>query len=217
MSTGQLLLVLDLAGVFAFALDGALTAMRAAHLDLLGVIALGMVTALGGGALRDVLLGELPPASFEDWRYLFTATCGALAAFYGHRVLARLSRPILLFDTAGLSLFCVTGAGVALAAGAGAGQAILLGAVTAVGGGTIRDVLVRRVPSVLTGGLYAIPALLGASIAVAGAELGLPGAGVALGAAVACAGLRLAGVRFGWHAPRATLAPGELEERDPDA
>ncbi|GAB7192312.1 trimeric intracellular cation channel family protein [Kineococcus sp. NUM-3379] len=216
MTTGQLLLVLDLAGVFAFALDGALTAMRAAHLDLLGVVALGMVTALGGGVLRDVLLGELPPGSFEDWRYLFTATCGALAAFYGHRLWTRLHRPILLSDTAGLSLFCVTGAGVALEAGAGPGVAVLLGAVTGVGGGTFRDVLVGRVPAVLTGGLYAIPALLGAGIVVAGAQLGHPGGVVALAGALACAALRLAGVRYGWHAPRAGLEPGSLDAHPED-
>jgi uncharacterized membrane protein YeiH len=136
--------VLELVGVFAFALDGALTAMRSAHLDLFGVVTLGIVTAIGGGLLRDVLIGELPPASLRTWYYLTVATAGALAAFWGHALLSRLSRPILLFDTAGLSLFCITGAQSALDAGLGAGQAVLLGGLTAVGGGTLRDVLVRR-------------------------------------------------------------------------
>ncbi|WP_345712984.1 trimeric intracellular cation channel family protein [Kineococcus glutinatus] len=199
-------------GVFAFALDGALTAMRAAHLDLFGVVALGVVTALGGGALRDVLLGSLPPASFSDWRYLFVATCGALVAFWGHPLLRRLSRPILLSDTAGLSLFCVTGSAIALEAGAGPGQAVLLGAVSAIGGGTLRDVLVRRVPTVLTGGLYAVPALLGATIAVAGGRLGADGLPLALAAGGSCAALRLLGLRYGWHAPRARLVPRQLDE-----
>ena len=213
MSRETLLLVLELTGIFFFALDGALTAMRAAHLDLFGVITLGVVTALGGGAMRDVLVGNLPPASLSDWRYLFTATCGGLVAFWGHRLLSRLSRPILLFDTAGLSLFCITGAGVALEAGAGAGQAVLLGGVTAVGGGTLRDVLVRRVPGVLTGGLYAIPALLGASVAVLGHELGHPGLPVALAGAGLCAAVRLLAVRYDWHAPRARLrTPDQLDE-----
>ncbi|WP_432546414.1 trimeric intracellular cation channel family protein [Kineococcus sp. SYSU DK004] len=212
MSSLQLLLLLDLLGVFAFALDGALTAMRAAHLDLFGVVALGVVTAIGGGLLRDVLLGNLPPNSFRTWYYLATATAGALLAFVGHRVLARLTRPLLLFDTAGLSLFCVTGALIALEAGVGAGQAVLLGCLTGVGGGTIRDVLVRRVPSILTGGLYAVPALLGAVVVVAGVEAGADPLVPALVGAAACAALRIAGVVRGWHAPRATLtSPRELD------
>ncbi|WP_369070211.1 trimeric intracellular cation channel family protein [Kineococcus terrestris] len=212
MSSLHLLLLLDLLGVFAFALDGALTAMRAAHLDLFGVVALGVVTAIGGGLLRDVLLGNLPPNSFRTWYYLATATAGALLAFAGHRVLARLTRPLLLFDTAGLSLFCVTGALIALEAGVGAGQAVLLGCLTGVGGGTIRDVLVRRVPSILTGGLYAVPAMLGAVVVVAGVEAGADPLVPALAGAGACAALRIAGVVRGWHAPRATLtSPRDLD------
>jgi uncharacterized membrane protein YeiH len=209
VSAQGFLLLLELVGVFAFALDGALVAMRATHLDLFGVVALGVVTAVGGGILRDVLLGELPPATFRTWYYLATATGGALVAFWGHRLLARMSRPILVFDTIGLSLFSVTGAQLALDAGVGAGQAILLGGLTGVGGGTLRDVLVRRVPSVLTGGLYAVPALVGAVVAVLGTVLGFsPGASAFVGG-VLCAALRTGGVLGGWHAPRATLTTPE--------
>jgi len=208
-----LLLAFELVGVFAFALDGALTAMRWAHLDLFGVVALGVVTAVGGGILRDVLLGELPPATFRTWYYLATATAGALLAFWAHRLLARMTRPILVFDTIGLSLFSVTGAQVAYEAGIGAGQAILLGGLTGVGGGTLRDVLVRRVPSILTGGLYAVPALLGAAIAVTGPLLGLSVTVAALAGGLWCAVLRTGGVIRGWHAPRATLeSPRALDE-----
>ena len=143
-------LVLDLVGTFAFALNGALTAVRAARLDIVGVVVLGMITALGGGILRDILLGALPPATFSDWRYLVVAAGGGLVAFGLARQLERLALPIAVFDALGLSLFAVTGAGRALDLGAGVGQAVLLGTITAVGGGTIRDVLVRRVPSVLS-------------------------------------------------------------------
>ncbi|NIZ92327.1 trimeric intracellular cation channel family protein [Kineococcus rubinsiae] len=209
----DVLLALELVGVFAFALDGALTAMRSAHLDLFGVVTLGIVTAIGGGLLRDVLLGELPPASLRTWYYLTTATAGALAAFWGHRLLSRLSRPILIFDTAGLSLFCITGAQTALESGLGGGQAILLGGLTAVGGGTLRDVLVRRVPSILTGGLYAVPALVGASVAVLGDEFGADTLAWSLLGAAACAALRIGGILRGWHAPRAALSsPDALDE-----
>ncbi|WP_432542940.1 trimeric intracellular cation channel family protein [Kineococcus sp. SYSU DK002] len=212
MTAQGFLLLLELLGVFAFALDGALTAMRATHLDLFGVVTLGIVTAVGGGIARDVLLGQLPPASFQTWYYLATATAGALVAFWGHRLLSRMARPILVFDTIGLSLFAVSGAQLAVDAGAGAGQAILLGGLTAVGGGTLRDVLVRKVPGILTGGLYAVPAMLGASVAVVGPLLGV-GAGVsAFAGGVVCAAVRTGGTLRGWRAPRATLsAPDELD------
>ncbi|WP_432561798.1 trimeric intracellular cation channel family protein [Kineococcus sp. SYSU DK003] len=212
MTAQGFLLLLELVGVFAFALDGALTAMRATHLDLFGVVTLGIVTAVGGGILRDVLLGELPPATFRTWYYLATATAGALAAFWGHRLLARMSRPILVFDTVGLSLFSVTGAQLAVDAGLGAGQAILLGGLTGVGGGTLRDVLVRRVPGILTGGLYALPALCGAAVAVLGPLLGLSSGVSAFAGGAVCALLRTGGVLRGWRAPRATLtAPEQLD------
>ncbi|WP_432493569.1 trimeric intracellular cation channel family protein [Kineococcus gypseus] len=215
MSTAHLLLALDLAGVFAFALDGALTAMRRTTLDLFGVVALGVVTATGGGMLRDVLLGQLPPASLRTWYYLAVATLGALVAFRAHALLTRMARPLLVFDTLGLSLFAVTGAQVALEAGVGPGQAVLFGGLTAVGGGTLRDVLVRQVPGVLTGGLYAVPALVGAAVAVLGPLAGGRELAWALAGAAVCAGLRVGGVLRGWRAPRAPRAtphgPGEPE------
>lgn len=103
------LLVLDLAGTFAFAPNGALTAVRAGHLDLVGVITLGMITAVGGGILRDVLLSDLPLATFSDWRYLAVAASGGLIAFLFGKLLGRLSTSINVLDAAGLSLFAVTG------------------------------------------------------------------------------------------------------------
>ena len=160
------LLVLDLVGTFVFALDGALVALRVARLDIVGAITLGMVTAIGGGVIRDVLIGAVPPATFSDWRYLTVATAGGLIAFLLGNRLERLSSPITVLDAAGLSLFAVIGASKALDFGLGAGQAILLGAITGVGGGTLRDVLVRRVPAVLQSGLYAIPAIIGAALTV---------------------------------------------------
>lgn len=195
-------LVLDLAGTFAFALNGALTAVRAVRLDIVGVVTLAMITALGGGVLRDILLGALPPATFSDWRYLVVAAAGGLVAFVLSRQLERLAMPITVFDALGLSLFAVTGAGGALALGAGVGQSILLGAITGVGGGTIRDVLVRRVPSVLSSELYAIPALVGAAVVVVPERLGVGGPVWAFVGAGACLTIRLLGVGFRLEAPR---------------
>src|SRR3954452_18149060 len=106
MSVGPpLLLALDLTGTFAFAVNGALTAVRAARLDIVGVVALGMITALGGGIIRDVLIHRLPPATFSDWRYLAVAAAGGLIAFVSGRHLERLNTPITVLDAAGLSLF----------------------------------------------------------------------------------------------------------------
>jgi uncharacterized membrane protein YeiH len=205
------LLVLDLVGTFAFALNGALTAVRAAHVDIVGVITLGLITAVGGGIIRDILLGALPPATFVNWRYLAVAAAGGLIAFLFSRGLSRFTSPIDVLDAAGLSLFAVTGAGKALELGVGPVQAIILGTVTGVGGGTVRDVLIRQVPSVLSSGLYAIPALVGAAIVVLATSSGVSqvlGAPVALGAAASCFLIRMVGLRFGLDAPRPPGVPG---------
>src|SRR5688572_12900571 len=127
MSDPSVLLVLDLVGVFAFALNGALTAVSTTHIDIVGVITLGMITAVGGGIIRDVLLGALPPATFVDWRYLAVAAGGGLIAFLFNRWLGRFASAIEVLDAAGLGLFAVTGAGKALEVGGGPAQAIILG------------------------------------------------------------------------------------------
>jgi uncharacterized membrane protein YeiH len=209
------LLVLDLTGTFAFALNGALTALRATRLDIVGVVTLGMITALGGGTIRDVLLDALPPATFVDWRYLAVAAGGGLIAFVSGQHLARLTGPINALDAAGLSLFAVTGALKGLDLGFGAAQAILVGAITGVGGGTIRDVLIRRVPSVLSSGLYAIPALIGAAAVVLPRLAGASGAVVTMGAAALCFLIRMVGVRYDLNAP-SPLAPPTPEPPDDD-
>lgn len=196
-----LLLVLDLVGTFVFALDGALTALRTARLDIVGVVTLGTVTALGGGIIRDLLIGAVPPATFSDWRYLVVAATGGLVAFALARRPDRLSLPISLLDAAGLSLFAVTGASKALDYGLGAGQAVILGALTGVGGGTLRDVLIRRIPAILHSGLYAIPALVGAAITVAATGLGVYGPFAAIVAASVCFAVRLLGIVFNLNAP----------------
>ena len=211
MSTeSSVLLALDLTGTFAFALNGALTALRFARLDIVGVVTLGMITALGGGIIRDFLIDSLPPATFSDWRYLAVAAAGGLIAFVFGRRLERLNTPITVLDAAGLSLFAVTGAGKALDVGLGPAQAVILGAITGVGGGTLRDVLIRQIPSVLSSGLYAIPALLGATITVVAIRLGVDGLPAALVAASACFVLRMIGVRFDLSAPMPRATP------DPD-
>jgi uncharacterized membrane protein YeiH len=196
-----LLLALDLTGTFAFGLNGALTAVRATRLDVVGVVGLGIITALGGGVIRDVLIGSIPPATFRDWRYLALAVGGGLIAFALSRRLDRLEMPITLLDAVGLSTFAVIGASKALEFGLGIGPALLLGTVTGVGGGTIRDTLIGRVPTVLRSDLYAIPALVGSAITVATVRTDVYGVPAALGAAAVCFLIRMLGVWFHLNAP----------------
>src|SRR3954471_3139439 len=209
-----LLLALDLAGTFAFGLNGALTALRVARLDIVGVVTLGMITALGGGILRDVLIGSLPPATFSDWRYLAVAAGGGLVTFVFGRHLERRNTPSTVLDAAGLSLFAVTGASKALGLGLGPAQAVILGAITGVGGGTLRDVLIRQIPSVLSSGLYAVPALIGATATVAAIRLGDYGLPAAIGAAALCFGIRMLGVHFDLNAPLPPAAPERPRSSD---
>lgn len=202
-----LLLVLDLGGTFAFALNGALTAVGVVRLDIVGVLTLGVITAIGGGIIRDVIIGSVPPATFSDWRYLAVAAAGSLLAFALGTRLDRWTGAITVLDAAGLSLFAVTGASKALDLGIGPAQAVILGAITGVGGGTVRDVLIQRVPTVLRSELYAIPALLGATVTVIASRTDSYGPPAAVAAAFACFALRMAGVRFGLNAPRTPGGP----------
>jgi uncharacterized membrane protein YeiH len=195
------LLILDLVGTFAFAVNGALTALRATRLDIVGVVTLGMITALGGGTIRDVFLDDLPPATFLDWRYLAVAAAGGLIAFLTGHHLDRINGTINVLDAAGLSLFAVTGALKALDLGFGPAQAVIVGAITGVGGGTLRDVLIRQVPSVLSSGLYAVPALVGATVVVVADLLDARGPVAAVCAAGVCFAIRMLGVHFDVDAP----------------
>jgi uncharacterized membrane protein YeiH len=195
--------VLDLAGIFVFAISGALVAVRK-DLDVFGVLVLAGTTGLGGGFLRDVLIGATPPAALADWRYLLVPVVAGLLAFWFHSVLGRMERQVSVFDAFGLALFCVTGAIKALEFGLGPVPAALMGMVTGIGGGMARDLLAGRVPAVFRGELYATPALAGAAITVVGDGLGLPiGLVAALGGGV-CLGWRLLAMWRHWQAPTPT-------------
>ena len=162
-----LLRVLDLLGVFVFALSGA-TLGVARRMDLFGVLVLGIVAATGGGLLRDVLLGDLPPVALVEANYLLVSTCAGLLVFVASPLVERLTGAVRLFDAAGLGLFVATGTSKALDAGLGTVGALTLGCLTGIGGGVLRDLLAREVPVVLQRELYAVPALLGAAVVVVG-------------------------------------------------
>lgn len=198
-----MLLCFDLVGIAVFASTGALVAVRK-ELDVFGALVLGLITGLGGGVLRDLLIGDVPPAALEDWRYLVVPAVTALAVFFLHPAVGRMEKQIAVLDAVGLALFCVVGAVKADDAGLGLLPAAVLGLMTAVGGGILRDVLAGRVPVIFRDELYATPAFAGALIAVGSQELGGTGAWYGVAAAV-CLVWRLLALWRGWRAP---LAPG---------
>lgn len=199
---------LELAGTFAFAISGAVAA-RKRGLDWFGVVAVAFAVACGGGVLRDLCIGAVPPAGLTDWRYLAVAVTAAVVAMVAGAWVVRLAHPVTFFDSLGLGLFAVTGAQKALFFGHDAELAVLMGMVTAVGGGVIRDVLLNRVPLVLEREIYASAALVAAVIEVAGERLAWFPRGrtwVALGA---CFALRAASLRYKWSLPRSRGNDGE--------
>ncbi|HSE72545.1 MAG TPA: trimeric intracellular cation channel family protein [Nocardioidaceae bacterium] len=196
-----ILVVLDLVGIFVFAISGGLVGVRKG-LDIFGVLVLAGTTGLGGGFLRDVLIGAVPPAALADWRYLLVPFAAGLVTFWFHPALGRMERLVNVFDAAGLGLFCVTGALKALDYGLGPVPAALMGMATAIGGGVARDLLAGRVPVVLRSEIYATPALVGAAVAVVGDGLVGERWIVAIPAAVLCISWRLLAIRRGWNAPR---------------
>ena len=198
--TATFVTLLDFIGTFVFAISGALVAVRH-RLDLFGVLVLSFAAATAGGIARDVLLGATPPASLVDWRYFAVASLAGLLTFYRHAQVERMRNPVQLFDAIGLGLFAVLGANKALAFGVGPVGAVMLGMLTGIGGGIARDVLVAQVPNVLRRELYAVAALAGALVVVAGHALRWPAAPVAVAGASLCFGLRWLAIRRGWRLP----------------
>jgi uncharacterized membrane protein YeiH len=196
-----LLLVLSLMGTFVFGLSGGLAGVQA-RLDAFGVVVLAVAVGLAGGITRDLLIG-IPPQTFRDWRYLAVAGGAGLVTFLAHPLLQRLERPVLVLDAAGLALFCVTGASTALDHHIAAVAAVVLGAITGVGGGVLRDILLREIPVVLRTGLYAIPALMGATVVVLASESGNHSLAFPIIGAALCFLVRLAGLPFDLNVPRA--------------
>jgi uncharacterized membrane protein YeiH len=194
---------LELAGTFAFAISGA-TAAKQRGLDLFGICALAFTVSCGGGIIRDLCIGAIPPAGLRTWYYLAAAILATAMTVGLYPVVQRLNQPVLLFDAAGLSLFAVTGAQKALSYGHNGEVAVVLGITTAVGGGVLRDILLNRVPVILQKEIYASAALLGALIVVLGNYLKwLSGDWVAIIALSICFTLRILALRYHWNLPAA--------------
>jgi uncharacterized membrane protein YeiH len=200
-----LLLVLDLVGTFVFALSGAMAGVRR-RVDLFGVLVLSFAAANAGGMTRDLLIGAVPPAVLTDWRYLAVSLVAGVITFYWNAKIDRLQSAVLIFDALGLATFAVAGAQKALVHGLEPVMAALLGMLTGIGGGMVRDVLLAEVPTVLRADIYATAALAGAALVVIGNLLLLPSVPTAIAGAALCFGLRMVAIRRGWHLPTPAFA-----------
>jgi uncharacterized membrane protein YeiH len=196
----NLLQAIDLIGTFVFALSGAVAGVRRG-LDLFGVLVVSFVAAVFGGITRDIVIGAVPPDAFQHPHYMLLAIAAGLFTFHCYPLVARFTYPVRLFDAAGLALFAVTGTEKALNYGLDGLAAALLGMVTAIGGGVVRDILLAQVPVVLRSDIYAVAALAGALIIVAGDTLGLPEAPTAIAGAATCFALRVLALYRGWQLP----------------
>lgn len=194
--------VLDLAGIFVFALSGCVVAARS-DMDIVGVIVLGLVTGLAGGVMRDILIADLPPAAVRESGYLVMPLIAAAFVVVSPALTNRLWSPVLVLDAAGLGLFAAASAGRAIDAGLGNIGVVVTGTVAAVGGGLVRDMLANRVPQIFAAGsrLYAIPAAVGAGIVVAAHEVGAPDGAAQTIAVVVTVLIRLLALRYDWSAP----------------
>ncbi|AZK96662.1 MULTISPECIES: trimeric intracellular cation channel family protein [Streptomyces] len=195
---------LDLAGIFVFAISGALLAVRK-NFDVFGMAVLAEVTALGGGLLRDLIIGAVPPAAFTDLGYFLMPLVATVLVFFLHPVVERIQAGVNVFDAAGLGLFCVTGTTKAYEYGLGLTSSAVLGVATAAGGGVLRDVLANEAPSLLRWDrdLYAVPAIVGATMVALFIRFDSLNAFTSSLAALTAFAIRLLAMRFHWRAPRA--------------
>lgn len=177
------------------------------RLDVFGILVVAIAAATFGGIARDLLIGAVPPAALVDWRYFAVALAAGLVAFFWCALIEKLHHPVRLLDAVGLAFFAVAGTEKALVFGLSPAMAALLGVVTAVGGGIVRDILLAEIPAVLRSDLYAVAALLAGAIVAVGNVLEMPAVFSAVVGGLACLGLRVMAIERDWHLPRARGRP----------
>ncbi len=205
--THILVAVLDLGGTFVFAISGAVAAVKN-RLDIFGVMVLAFAAGNVGGITRDLLIGAIPPAAISSLSYLDVSILAGLIVFFWDPLVTRHNNTVLWFDAVGLAFFAVAGSEKALVHGLNPVMAALLGMLTGIGGGMLRDVLVMQIPTVLRSDLYALAALVGAAIVVGGHMLHIHAVATTVVGGLACFALRYMAIRHGWHLPSAR-ASGE--------
>lgn len=203
--------ILDLGGTFVFAISGAVAAVNR-RLDIFGILVLSFVAGNFGGITRDLLIDAVPPAALTDSRYLLVSVLAGLITFFLYAGVDRLRTPVLLFDAIGLSFFAVAGAQKAISFGLSPVMSALLGMLTGIGGGMMRDILLMEIPNVLRSDLYAVAALAAAATVVAGHVFGLPYGVSAFTGGILCLGLRFMAIKYGWHLPTARLSAQQRVE-----
>lgn len=206
-----LLAVLDLGGTFVFAISGGVAAVRH-RLDIFGVMVLAFAAGNAGGITRDLLIGAVPPAAIANLGYVGVSIIAGLVVFFWNPIITKLDHPVQWFDAIGLAFFAVAGAEKALVHGLNPVMAALLGMLTGIGGGMLRDVLVREIPVVLRADLYALAALAGAGVVVGGHVLHVSPIATTIFGGLLCFALRYGAIRHGWHLPTARLAQAPAAE-----
>lgn len=199
----NLLYALDLIGTVAFAASGALAGVKR-EMDLFGILVLGVVTAIGGGTLRDLLLGDLPPFCLRNETYLWLPVLVALVVFFTHRPLPRLAPVLLYLDAIGLGTFTVIGTGKAISLGAGPFGSVLMGVMTGTAGGVFRDILSNEVPLIMRREIYASACILGGGILVLLETLQVQENLALLIAATTVILLRILAIHLNWSLPKAS-------------
>lgn len=201
MTTDLLFSILDLLGTFVFALSGAQAAKERA-LDLFGTIIIAFLTACGGGILRDLCLGVTPPVGISHWPYLALTILATATVAGFHASIAKISYPVLIFDALGLAMFTVAGTQKSLFLGQNYEVAMLLGVLSAIGGGIIRETLLGKIPSVLQREVYGSAALMGSLIVILFHYFAFS---LSIGAWVAittCFVIRYFAIKNKWNLPR---------------
>ncbi|HJP85704.1 MAG TPA: trimeric intracellular cation channel family protein [Gemmatimonadaceae bacterium] len=202
VNISTMVLVLDLCGTFVFALSGAMAGIKH-RLDFFGVLVLSFAAANSGGIIRDVLIGAVPPPGISDWRYFVVPVLAGMAMFRWGPIIRRVERAVQLFDAGGLALFAVSGAQKALDFHLGPVSAVLLGMLTGIGGGIVRDLLSAQIPSVLRADVYAVAAMAGAAVVVVARILDFHSIAATVIGATLCFGLRYFALSRGWQLPEA--------------
>lgn len=194
------LLIIDYIGTFAFAISGAVAAQQK-KLDIFGIMVCGFTTACAGGVIRDVCIGALPPVGMSDWSYMLLSVIAVLFTLMAFQWVKKFDYPVLFFDAIGLAFFASFGAHKTLMYTGNIEMAILLGTISAVGGGAVRDILLNQVPFILHKEIYATAAMLGAGLQVGGELLGLPLSLTSIIAAGACFTIRMVSIHRNWRLP----------------
>lgn len=210
--------VIELSGVFVGALSGGLAAVRK-QFDIFGILVLAWAAGLGGGLMRDLLIGATPPVGIADWRFIAVACLAGVVMYFFNPRLERARRMILVLDAGALALFAVSGTLKALELGLNGVAAVSAGIITGIGGGVLRDLLIGEVPVVLhQRQLYAVPAVVGAVLTAVLWAAGVLSVLTALGAVGVVFALRVAALRFRLQAPgpwvagaRGRKASGRME------